>query len=131
MAKDKKKGVILIKKLDELAHNESFQNEYQSVKTPDELVALFSRYGVEMPLEIAQELFESNVADEELPEAALDQVAGGGGFWGTTLTGVFWGTGYIGGRLAGRDKKKSRSYANSCSKVGSFLGGALDAATGV
>lgn len=42
-----------IKKLDELAHNESFQNEYQSVKTPDELVALFSRYGVEVPLEIA------------------------------------------------------------------------------
>ncbi len=119
-----------IKKLDELAHNESFQNEYQSVKTPDELVALFSRYGVEVPLEIAQELIESNAVDEELPEEALDQVAGGG-FWGAALGDVFWGTGYIGGRLAGWDKKKSRSYANKCSTVGSFLGWALDAATGV
>lgn len=120
-----------IKKLDELAHNESFQAGYQSVKTPDELVALFSRYDVEVPLEIAQELFESNGIDEELPEDALDKVAGGKGVWNSLLGGVFWGTGYVGARLAGWDKKKSMAYATGCSRIGSCLGGALDAATGV
>ena len=75
---------------------------FQAAETPDEVVILFQRNGIEVPVEIAQELFETNIQDCELSENALDSVAGGGGgLWGSCLSNVFWRGGDIGGRLAG------------------------------
>lgn len=117
------------KKINELMQNKDFVDAFQNVSTPEEVVDLFGRNGVEVPLAIAQELFQPVAAEGELTEDALDDVAGGG-FCRTAGKAVFWGAGYLGARLANWDAAKSRSYANKCSKLGGALGTAMDWAIG-
>lgn len=112
-------------KINELMQNKDFAEAFENVSTPEEVVDLFGRNGVEVPLEIAQELFQPVAAEGELTEDELDDVAGGG-FISSAGKAVFWGAGYLGARLAKWDKAKSRAYANKCSKLGSALGSAMD-----
>lgn len=117
-------------RINELMQDSTFVEAFQAAKTPDEVVSLFGRNGIEVPVEIAQELFETNIQDCELSENALDGVAGGGA-WASCLSKAYWCAGYLGGRLAGWSKKRSADYAKKCSYLGGALGGALDLATGV
>lgn len=117
-------------RINELMQDSAFVEAFQAAKTPDEVVSLFGRNGIEVPVEIAQELFETNIQDCELSENALDGVAGGA-LWATFLTNAYWCAGYLGGRLAGWNKQRSAAYAQKCSYLGGALGGALDLATGV
>ncbi len=110
-----------------LAKDEAFVEAYKKVETPAELVALFHKHGIEVPVETAKELFAPIVLDEELSENDLESVAGGGWFGkqiGKAIGGpVAFGLGYLGGRLAGWSKVKSVNYADKCEKFGAELGG--------
>ncbi len=119
----------IFEKLDKLTQDKTFQEAYQNVKTPEELVELYGKNGVAVPLGIAQEVLNAQSSEEELSMEKLDEVAGGG-FWSFGLGEVFWGGGYLGARLAGWDKERSRRYASGCKKVGTLLGYAMDYATG-
>lgn len=114
-------------KINALMEREAFAEAFNQAASPEEVVALFGANGIEVPLEIATELFEQ--PQGELDEEALDNVAGGGVvgvFIGKVVVGgAYYGAGYLGGRLAGWDKARSSSYAKSCSKFGSSLGGIL------
>lgn len=110
-------------KISALMENEEFRNAFAEVTNAQEVVALFHDNGVEVPLEIAQELFGND--GEELSAEELDNVAGGGK-WSTGLGYVYYGAGYLGGRLAGWDKNRSKSYANKCKTVGKVLGYGFD-----
>lgn len=116
-------------KINELMQKQEFVEAFQAVTSPEDVVDLFGRNGIEVPIEIAQELFQPVNAEAELPEEALDNVAGGG--IGSNLGSyVFWGAGYLGGRLAGWSPERSRRYASKCSKLGGVLGGAMEWAIG-
>ncbi len=67
-------------KIDTLAKDEAFVEAYEKVETPAELVELFHKHGIEVPVEIAQELFDPASLDAELSVEELENVAGGG--WG-------------------------------------------------
>lgn len=117
-------------KYNALMENEAFAAAFKQVTTPEEVVELFRVNGVEVPMEMAQELFEPALPEEgELSEDALMDVAGGGPVGsgiGTAIgNGLYYGAGYLGARLAGWDKKKSKKYAASCGKFGATIGGIL------
>ena len=117
-------------KINQLMEQKEFAEEFSKATNAQEVVALFGRNGVEVPAEIAEELFVPSIhMDGELGEDALDDVAGGGSFGaavgGAIGNGIFYGAGYLGGRLAGWSKSKSKEYAKSCGKFGSALGGML------
>ena len=121
--------VAIQEKLNNLMKDEAFVEAYRKVEDPAELVRLFHEHGVDVPVEVAQELFEPIVADGELLEEDLESVAGGGwagGVIGKAIGGpVAFGFGYLGGRLAGWSKVKSVNYASKCEKVGEVLGAGL------
>ena len=64
-------------KISALMENEAFRNAFENAGNARAVVDLFGANGVEVPLEIAQELFDRN--EEELSVEDLDNVAGGGG----------------------------------------------------
>lgn len=121
-------------RINKLMEQKEFAEEFSKASTAQEVADLFGRNGVEVPVEIAQELFIPAIhADGELNEEALDDVAGGG--IGSIVGGaigqqIFYGAGYLGGRLAGWSKSKSKEYATTCGKVGSVLGGIMGTAIG-
>ena len=110
-------------KIRALTENEEFVEAFQKVTNAQEVVDLYARYDVQIPMEIAQELFEKE--ETELNEEALDEVAGGG-LISTGISWVYYGAGYVGGRIAGWDKKKSKQYAKNCKTVGKVIGTALE-----
>lgn len=117
-------------KINALMEKDEFRQEFENLVDPEGVVELFGRNGVEVPLEIAEELFMPVLPEEgELSPDDLEDVAGG--TWKGVKTGakigksIFYGAGYLGGRLAGWSKSKSASYANKCSYLGVGLGGAL------
>lgn len=65
--------------IEKLAENEAFVKELGAAHTPEEVKAVFSRYGVEMTLEEAAAIIEAakTGADGELSEDSLDAVSGG------------------------------------------------------
>lgn len=110
-------------KISALMENEEFRSEFQKVTCPQEVVDLFQANGIEVPLEIAEELFRTE--ETELSEDALDDVSGGGKY-SSALGYVYYGAGYLGGRLAGWSKSKSKKYASKCQVVGKVLGYGFD-----
>ena len=116
-------------RINKLMEQKEFVEEFSKACNAQDVVDLFGRNGVEVPVNIAEELFIPAIhADGELNEDALDDVAGGG--LGSIIGGaigqqVMYGAGYLGGRLAGWSKSKSKSYASTCGKIGSVIGGAL------
>lgn len=66
--------------LNALTENEEFLNAYRKVESKDELQKLFAQYGVELEREEIDAFVSAlNGGNEELDEAALDNVAGGVG----------------------------------------------------
>ena len=64
---------------EELLTNEEFSNQVAAAKDAQEVVALFADKGIEMPADLAQELFERPAdLNGELSADDLDNVAGGG-----------------------------------------------------
>ena len=118
-------------RINQLMEQKEFADEFSKASTAQEVVDLFGRNGVEVPVEIAQELFIPAIhAEGELDEDALSDVAGGG--VGSIIGGaigqqVMYGAGYLGGRLAGWSKSKSKAYASTCGEVGKVLGGVMGA----
>lgn len=110
-------------KISALMENEAFREAFANAGNAQAVVDLFGRNGVEIPLEIAQELFAPN--DEELSVEDLDNVAGGG-MYSTALGYVYYGAGYLGARAAGWSKSKSKNYASKCKTVGKVLGYGFD-----
>ena len=106
-----------------LMENEEFRTAFGNATNAQEVVDLFHANGVEVPLAIAEELFQKE--EEELSAEDLDDVAGGGKF-STALGYVYYGAGYLGGRLAGWDKQRSKNYAKKCKVVGKVLGYGFD-----
>ncbi|MBO7253297.1 MAG: hypothetical protein J6V25_11810 [Oscillospiraceae bacterium] len=120
--------MMIQEKINALMAQEAFAEAFRMATTAQEVVDLFHKHGIEVPLHIAQELF-TPTNEAELSEDDLDMVAGGGAVGkaiGSLVGGgVFYGAGYIGGRLAGWSKQKSKSYAKKCSKAGNVLGGLI------
>lgn len=114
-------------KIQELMENKEFVEAFGKVTNAEEVVELFGKNGVEVPLEIAQELFTQE--ENDLNEEDLDDVTGGG-LISMGIGALYYGAGYLGGRIAGWDKKKSKAYAKKCKTVGGILGGALEYALG-
>lgn len=113
-------------KISKLMENEAFVKAFEKVQTPDDVVVLFHENGVEVPLEIAEELFTPlEDEDGELSLQELNDVAGGKLFT-AVLTNVYGAAGYLGGRLAGWSKKSSKAYAKKAAKVGTGFGMAFD-----
>lgn len=116
-------------RINKLMENEAFAEEFSKATNAKEVVELFGRNGIDVPMEIAEELFVPAIhMDGELNEDDLDKVAGGAAFaaLGSAIgKGVFYGAGYLGGRLAGWSQSKSKNYAKSCAKFGSTLGGII------
>lgn len=122
------------RKIAQLMENDEFRAAFEKVTTPDEVVDLFGKNGIEVPLEIAEELFKPVIGeDTELSEDTLDDVSGGGfgSILGTAIgKAVGYSAGYLGGRLAGWNKEQSRNYAKNCSDVGGTIGAVLGAIVG-
>lgn len=117
-------------KINELMAQEAFAEAFKKVSSAQEVTELFAKHGIDVPADIAEELFVPEVEmDAELNEDNLDEVSGGGSFGaalgGAIGNGIYYGAGYLGGRLAGWSKSKSKEYAQSCGKFGSALGGML------
>ena len=65
-------------RINKLMEQKEFAEAFSKTSTAQEVVDLFGRNGVEVPLEIAEELFIPAIhMDGELNEDALDDVAGG------------------------------------------------------
>ena len=108
-------------RINELMKDEAFVAAFEKVTSPQDVVDLFHDNGVEVPLNIAQELFQPEIPEGELTDENLDQVAGGG-LLSFAYENIMYGAGYLGARIAGWDKKKSQNYANKCKKFGSAYG---------
>ena len=108
-------------RINELMKDEAFVAAFEKVTSPQDVVDLFHDNGVEVPMNIAQELFQPEIPDGELTEENLDQVAGGG-LVSKLYEGIMYAAGYIGGRIAGWDNKRSNEYAKKCKKFGSLYG---------
>ena len=106
-----------------LTEDKEFVEAFQKTTNAQEVVDLYARYDVEIPVEIAQELFEQDMC--ELNEEELNEVAGGG-LISFGVSCVYYGAGYLGARLAGWSKSKSKSYAKKCKAVGSVIGKVLE-----
>ena len=91
---------------EELLTNVEFNRQVAAAKDAKEIVDLFAAKGIEVPVEIAQELFEQP-AEAELSPEALDNVAGGGA-WGAALGG---GCAYVISRLSGKSRAQSAYIA--------------------
>ena len=65
-------------KFEELITNEEFNLQVSAAKNAQEVVDLFAAKDVEIPMELAQELFEKPATDAELSADDLDDVSGGG-----------------------------------------------------
>lgn len=119
-------------KINAAMQDEAFVEAFRKCTTPEEVSALFAQKDIEVPVELALELFQPQ-DDAELGEDALDDVSGGGSIGakiGAAIgNGVFYGAGYLGGRLAGWSKSKSKSYAKSCGAFGAGLGTLIGALT--
>ena len=120
--------MMIQEKINALMQQEAFAEAFKKATNAQDVVELFHNHGIEVPLQIAQELF-APTAEVELSEDDLDNVAGGGSFGaavGSAIgNGIYYGAGYLGGRLAGWSKTKSKNYAQSCGKFGSALGGMI------
>lgn len=118
----------IMDKINKLMENEEFRNAFAAVTDPQGVVELFGANGIEVPYNIAEELFQPELPEgEELSDEVLENVAGG---FGTSAgaaigNGIFYGAGYLGARLAGWDDKKTKQYAKVCGGVGAALGGAI------
>ncbi len=117
-------------KINALMEKEEFVEAFKKTTTPEEVVELFGQNGIDIPHEIADELFQvQTYQTDDLSEEDLEAVAGGGpvgAMVGKAIgKAVYYGAGYLGGRLAGWSKSQSKSYANKCGKVGSVIGGAI------
>ena len=116
-------------KINSLMEKEEFRAAFEQVTSAQEVVDLFGSHGVEIPVDIAMELFEVVPDGDELSEQKLEDVAGGGtigaGIGGAIGNGIYYGAGYLGGRLAGWSKKRSADYAKSCGKFGTAFGSML------
>ena len=64
-------------KFEELITNEEFNLQVSAARNAQEIVDLFAAKDVEIPMELAQELFEKPATDAELSADDLDDVAGG------------------------------------------------------
>ena len=93
-------------KFEELLTNVEFNQQVAAAKDAKEVVDLFAAKGIEVPMEIAQELFEQPT-DAELSADDLDNVAGGA-FWGAVVGG---GCAYIYSRLSGKSRGASAAAA--------------------
>lgn len=111
-------------RIQKLMEVEAFRDAFAAVTNPQEVVDLFGANGIEVPYEIAEELFQP-VSGEELSADTLDDVAGGGAVGALAGGVVFYGAGYLGGRLAGWNQSKSHKYATSCSYFGAAFGGMI------
>ena len=96
----------MIMKFEELLTNVEFNQQVDAAKNAQEVVDLFAAKGVEVPMEIAQELFE-RPADAELSADDLDNVAGGG-IWGAVIGGS---CAYVYSRLSGKSRTASAAAA--------------------
>lgn len=117
-------------KINALMEEAAFAEAFKKVTGAEDVVALFAARGITVPMALAQELFE-HPAEEELGEEALEEVSGGGPV-GSALgsiigNGIYYGAGYLGARLAGWDKKKSKAYAKKCGTFGKYAGGIIGA----
>lgn len=95
-------------KFEELMNDVSFQEQLSAAAGPEEVVALFAAKGIDVPVEIAAEVFAPVSADGELSEDALEDVAGGclGGS-------ILYHLCYIGNRvIKGMSKKEARQAAS-------------------
>ena len=110
-------------KIAALMENEAFRDAFAAATNAQDVVDLFHANGVEVPLAIAEELFQRE--EEELSVEDLNDVAGGGKF-STALGYVYYGAGYLGARAAGWSKSKSKNYASKCQTVGKILGYGFD-----
>ena len=108
-------------RINKLMENEAFAEEFSKATNAKEVVELFGRNGIDVPMEIAEELFVPAIhMDGELNEDDLDKVAGGAAFaaLGSAIgKGVFYGAGYLGRRLAGWSQSKSKNYAKAWAKA--------------
>lgn len=91
--------------------DKSFVAAFNQVETPQDVVELFQKHNIDVPFALTQELLEPLHQEEsELSVDDLDSVSGGGAFGkkiGSVLEyGVYYGAGYLGGRLAGWSKKR-------------------------
>ena len=93
-------------KFEELLTNVEFNQQVAAAKDAQEVVDLFAAKGIEVPMEIAQELFEQP-ADAELSADDLDNVAGGG-LWGAVAGGA---AAYVVSRLTGKSRTASAAAA--------------------
>ena len=113
-------------RINSLMEKESFAEDFSNASTAKEIVDLFGRNGVDVPMEIAEELFDPTTQEEsELNEESLDDVTGGGAI-SDAIGLAYYGAGYLGGRLAGWSKSDSKKYAKNCKKIGSLLGTAIE-----
>ena len=96
----------MIMKFEELLTNVEFNQQVAAAKDAQEVVDLFAAKGIEVPMEIAQELFEQP-ANAELSADDLDNVAGG------ALLGAVAGgsAAYVVSRLTGKSRAASAAAA--------------------
>lgn len=80
-------------KFEELITNEEFNLQVSTAKNAQEVVDLFAAKDVEIPMELAQELFEKPTTDAELSADDLDDVSGGVLISGTAF--LAWSVMYV------------------------------------
>lgn len=120
-------AVAVDEKLAKLAENEEFVEAFRKVTTPEEVVDLYAKYGFELPIEVAQEIFEPSAEEgAELTPEDLENVAGGGKL-ANAMGAVYGCIGYLAARGAGWSKKNSKKYAKGCAAVGKAIGKGFEA----
>ncbi len=73
----------------EVITSEELQNEIQTLKTPEELVAFVAKHGCDASLDDITAFFEEKEkALGELSEEELERVAGGKGYGGGAVKGI-------------------------------------------
>lgn len=93
---------------EELLTNEEFNKQVSEAKNAQEVVALFADKGIEISVDLAQELFERPAeANAELSVDDLDNVAGGG--WVGAVVGA--SAAYLYYRSKGYSKTKALEMA--------------------
>lgn len=69
-----------------LNQNEELQKKINEAKTPNEIAAILSQYGINMTVADV----EDALREAELGEADLDNVSGGGSDWIFKINPVYW-----------------------------------------
>ncbi len=104
-------------KMDALMNDEEFNAAFARVKNAEDIVALYGRYGIEVPAEIAQELFEQVPAEDgELLESDLENVAGGAIHFAGIGRAVVYGCTYVFSRLSGKSPSASKKAAGKAAE---------------